>query len=42
VATGHFKMGIVSAPAAAEAISSLIVNGRSSLPIAAFAPARFA
>jgi glycine oxidase len=42
VATGHFKMGILSAPATAEALVGLLVAGRSPLPIDAFSPLRFA
>jgi glycine oxidase len=42
VATGHFKMGILSAPATAEALVGLMVAGRSPLPIDAFSPLRFA
>ena len=41
-ATGHMGMGITSAPATAEALSGLILRGRSPLPIEAFAPSRFA
>jgi glycine/D-amino acid oxidase-like deaminating enzyme len=42
VATGHFKMGILSAPATAEALVGLMVAGRSPLPIDEFSPLRFA
>jgi glycine oxidase len=42
VATGHFTMGILSAPATAEAIAGLILSGRSPLPVEAFSPHRFA
>jgi glycine oxidase len=41
-ATGHFSMGILSAPATAEALTSLILEGQASLPIEAFSPGRFA
>ena len=40
-ATGHFSMGIVSAPATAEAVTGLVVDGKSPLPIDAFSPLRF-
>jgi glycine oxidase len=40
-ATGHFTMGILSAPATAEAVAGLILDGQSPLPVAAFAPTRF-
>jgi len=41
VATGHFQMGIVSAPATSLALYELLLHGRSSLPIDAFSPDRF-
>jgi glycine oxidase len=41
-ATGHSGMGITSAPATAEALTGLILRGRSPLPIEAFAPTRLA
>jgi glycine oxidase len=40
-ATGHYTMGILSAPATAEALTGLIVDGESPLPIEAFSPSRF-
>ncbi|HEY3109578.1 MAG TPA: FAD-dependent oxidoreductase [Chloroflexota bacterium] len=40
--TGHHGMGITSAPAAAEALTGLILRRRSPLPIEPFAPTRFA
>jgi glycine oxidase len=41
-ATGHYSMGILSAPATAEALTGLILRGQSPLPIDAFTPRRFA
>ena len=41
-ATGHYSMGILSAPATAEALAGLVLRGRSPLPIDAFSPKRFA
>jgi glycine oxidase len=41
-ATGHYSMGILSAPATAEAMSGLLLEGRSPLPIETFSPLRFA
>jgi glycine oxidase len=40
-ATGHYRSGILLAPATAEAIADLVLVGSTRLPIAAFAPARF-
>ncbi len=40
-ATGHYSMGITSAPATAEALTGLLLRGRSPLPIDAFSPRRF-
>jgi glycine oxidase len=40
-ATGHYGMGILSAPATAEALAGLLLHGESPLPIGAFAPNRF-
>jgi len=40
IATGHFTMGILSAPATAEAVTGLIVKGASPIPIEAFDPTR--
>jgi glycine oxidase len=42
VATGHFRNGILLAPATADAIAELLANGRVPSAIAAFTPARFA
>jgi glycine oxidase len=39
-ATGHMGMGITSAPATAEALTGLLLRGRSALDIEAFAPTR--
>jgi len=41
-ATGHYRSGIVLAPATAEAVADLVVHGRTALPIAAMRPRRFA
>ena len=41
-ATGHFTMGILSAPATAKAITELVDSGRTALPIAGFSARRFA
>jgi glycine oxidase len=40
-ATGHYGMGILSAPATAEAMAGLILQGSSPLPIDEFTPKRF-
>lgn len=40
-ATGHYTMGILSAPATAKAIADLIDSGHTALPIARFNAARF-
>jgi glycine oxidase len=40
-ATGHFTMGILSAPATAQALTELIATGKSSIPIGEFSPGRF-
>ena len=40
-ATGHYTMGILSAPATAKAIADLIDAGRTALPIAGFSAERF-
>ncbi len=40
-ATGHGGMGILSAPATAEALTGLILTGTSPLPIEEFSPLRF-
>lgn len=42
VATGHYTMGILSAPVTADAIAGLILDGRSPVAIDAFSPKRFA
>ncbi|MSQ23259.1 MAG: glycine oxidase ThiO [Chloroflexi bacterium] len=41
VATGHYRDGIVLAPATAMAVTDLILRGESDLPIAPLHPARF-
>ena len=41
VATGHSCWGILNAPATAEAVAQLVLDGRSDLDLAAFDPARF-
>ena len=41
-ATGHFKMGIISAPITAQAIAAVVMGRESPLPLDAFAPGRFA
>lgn len=41
MATGHYTMGILSAPATADAIAGLILDGRSPVAIDAFSPRRF-
>lgn len=41
LATGHFRSGIVMAPATAEAVADLVVDGQTALPIDAFTPERF-
>ncbi len=40
-ATGHFRNGILLAPATAKLLASIIVGGPPSLDLAPFAPARF-
>ena len=40
-ATGHFKMGIISAPITAQAIAAVVMGRESPLPLAPFAPGRF-
>ena len=40
-ATGHFTMGILSAPATAKAIADLIDSGRTAFPISGFSAQRF-
>lgn len=40
-ATGHYTMGILSAPATARAIVDLVEQGTTSLPIETFTPSRF-
>ena len=41
-ATGHYRSGILLAPATAAAIADLVEHGRTRWPIAAMGPARFA
>ncbi|MGH2459047.1 MAG: NAD(P)/FAD-dependent oxidoreductase, partial [Chloroflexota bacterium] len=41
-ATGHFKMGILSTPATAEIVASLVQGGVSPFPITSLSPRRFA
>ena len=41
VATGHYRNGILLAPATAKAVSDLITNGTTSLDLSAFFPERF-
>ena len=41
-ATGHYTMGILSAPATAQIISELVETGRAEMSIEQFSPARFA
>jgi glycine oxidase len=41
-ATGHYTMGILSAPSTSRAIADLIDTGKTSLPIEEFSAARFA
>ena len=40
-ATGHYRDGILLAPVTAEAMSALIVDGKSPLPLDRFSPQRF-
>ena len=40
-ATGHYTMGILSAPATAKAIADLVNDAKTSLPIAGFSAQRF-
>jgi glycine oxidase len=42
VATGHYRNGILLAPATAKVMAELIINGSSSFDLDAFAPSRFA
>ena len=42
IATGHAMLGVTLAPATAQAIADLILDGHTSLPIGAFAASRFA
>ena len=41
-ATGHFRHGILLAPATAEGMADLIINRRSNIDLTAFSPQRFA
>jgi glycine oxidase len=40
-ATGHYRSGILLAPATAEAVADLILTGTTTLPVAGMSPARF-
>jgi glycine oxidase len=40
-ATGHYRSGILLAPATAEAVADLVLEGHTALPIAGMSPARF-
>jgi len=40
-ATGHYRSGILLAPATAEAIADMILTGRTALPLAGMDPGRF-
>jgi glycine/D-amino acid oxidase-like deaminating enzyme len=40
-ATGHYRSGILLAPATAEAIADLLLTGRTALPLGGMAPGRF-
>ena len=42
VATGHYRNGILLAPATARAVREWITSGRTSLPVEDFSPMRFA
>jgi glycine oxidase len=42
LATGHYRNGILLAPATAKAIRECVIDGRTSLPVEAFSPLRFA
>lgn len=42
IATGHAMLGVTLAPATAQAIADLVVEGNTRLPIEAFTPDRFA
>ena len=41
-ATGHYRSGILLAPATAEALADLVLAGKTRLPLAGMAPGRFA
>jgi glycine oxidase len=41
LATGHYRSGILLAPATARAIADLVLDGRTALPIAGMSPGRF-
>ena len=41
VATGHFRHGILLAPVTATVLADLMLQGRSSFPLAPFSPSRF-
>ena len=42
LATGHYRNGILLAPATARALGEWITEGRTTLPIEGFSPLRFA
>ena len=42
IATGHFRNGVLLAPATAEAVASLLANEQPSVDVAPFHPGRFA
>jgi glycine/D-amino acid oxidase-like deaminating enzyme len=42
IATGHSVWGILNAPATGEAVAELVMDGKSTLDLAAFAPGRLA
>jgi glycine oxidase len=41
-ASGHYRSGILLAPATAEAIADLVLDGRTALPLRGMEPGRFA
>lgn len=42
LATGHYRSGILLAPATAQAVADLVLEGRTALPLGGLAPGRFA
>jgi glycine oxidase len=40
-ATGHYRSGILLAPATAAAIADLVLDGRTTLPLRGLEPGRF-